>query len=164
MCVAIAVVAGIAAAGTITAAKMQSGAAQNASKTTAEAADKALAFQKEQYQQERTDFNPYQTAGASALGRMSTQAAAPVQGFRQPPPPAQLGTPIAKAPTLPGQPMGGAPMPMGAPAPLGGTAPTAPTAPGPMVLMRGPDGAQRQVPTQVAQQLQTRGFTVVAHG
>jgi hypothetical protein len=171
MCVAVAIVAGIAVAGTVTAAKIQSNAAGNASKTSAEAADKALAFQKEQYAQSRADFNPYQQAGLAASARMEARATQPTQGFRQPAPPAapaQLGLPQSAPPPTPPQRAPGPDVqtmgqPQGAPPQLGQSA-----APEKMVTLRAPDGSTHPFPASqvqtVIQQAQAKGQAIQVVG
>lgn len=190
MCVAVAIVAGIAATGTITAAKMQSNAAKDAAKTSSDAADKALAFQKEQYAQQRKDFEPYAQNGVSAANRLQLGATAPAPVFRpgQPMTLADMGQPQMPQGTTPGpgapmpmpqskiQSQGGVPQPpmslanMGQPGvspngPMGQQPPPQGVQPG-LVMVQGPDGSSRQLPQPVAQQLvqSGRGFKVIAGG
>jgi len=120
-----AVIAGIATAGgAVASAKIGSNAAKNAAKTQSDAADKALAVQREQYQQQRQDFSPYQQQGAQAMGRMTAMSQAPRQTFdprqqqgqpsmpQQPPQMANLGNPQGMPPQGPQMPPG---WPQGAP-------------------------------------------------
>lgn len=160
MCVAVAVVAGIAAAGTITAAKMQSNAAKDAAATQTAAGNKALAAQQTAYQTQRQDFSPYQQAGVSSLGRLNQQAQQPGPQFNPNGPPASLGNPMGgQMPPNPGQQHpGGRMAPQGMPQ----QGPPPSMAPGPsqqqqlgqqqapptgkMVLLRAPDGSTRPFP------------------
>jgi hypothetical protein len=141
MCVAIAVTGGIAAGSAIAQSKIQSHAAKSAAKTQADAAKEARNFQQTQYEQSRQDFNPYQQAGAASLGRLGQSAMQPRPEFRpgQPQPSFQPPTPQGFAGAGPGLAAQG-------------------QGPSRLVMMRGPDGAQKQVPEQLAQQLMTRGF------
>jgi hypothetical protein len=154
------------AASNLVSAKLQSNAADRASRTQAEAADKALAFQKEQYQQSRADFNPYLQAGADALGRMGTAATAPVTSFR-PGQPQQLGM----AQGIPPQPMARGPVSAGAAAfqgqpPQLGMAPQGPQPQGAqggaLWTIQSPDGETKQLPQAIAQQFIARGARRVA--
>jgi len=169
MCVAVAIVAGIGVAGTVSAAKMSSNASKNASKAQAAAGDQAIAFQREQYAQSREDFKPYAAAGGAALGRMGAQGGTPVQGFRQGPP-AQLGMPQLGSPTPAGQ-SGPAPagqmMPTMQPQPMGpGRQLSAQGAPqaagGALWTIQAPDGATKQLPPEQAQQFIQHGARRVA--
>jgi hypothetical protein len=157
MCVATSTIIAVSVAGASIAsqqlaAKKARDAARAAAATQQTAADEALGLQKSQYAQSRADFSPYQTAGAGAMSRLATQASAPTPSFRPGQPP-QLGMPQGPPASSP---MGASPAPLMSSPPAG--------APGQLVMMQGPDGAKRPVPPDVAKQLQTRGFTVVANG
>lgn len=68
--VAVAVAGGIAVAGTVAASAIQSGAAKKAAKTQAESADEATQLQREMYEQQREDIQPWRQAGMWALPRL----------------------------------------------------------------------------------------------
>jgi hypothetical protein len=155
MCVATTIiVASVAAAGSITAAKMSSNASKAASKSAGEAGDKALAFQKEQYEQSRKDFDPYAQQGAAAMGRLSTAATAPRSTFTPGRPP-QLGQPQGVAPPVSASPPPRPPVP-GLPMPT-------PAATLALWTIQSPDGtSQKQLPPDVAQQFIAKGARRVA--
>lgn len=129
----------------MTNAAIQSKAASKAQKSQETAGDKALAFQREQYQQARSEFNPYQQAGYGALGRLNLEAGIGRPEFRpgQPQPAApeafgsaarQLGAPIGLPPTGPPPTLGGE-IPAAAP-------PAREVGPGPARLFQ-PNGPSR---------------------
>ncbi len=164
MCVAIAVTGGIAAGGAIASAKIQSNAAKKAAATQAASATEARNVQQTQYQQARQDFNPYQQAGAAALGRLGQQASAPRITFDPNAPKSSQGMPVqtplgayaqshapqagmgAGAPNMAAMGQGGGP----GPSALQGQA-------GPLWTVQGPDGSTKQLPADVAQQFIARG-------
>lgn len=154
------------AGASIYAAKKGSDAAKNAAATQSAAAQKALDFQKQQYAQVQQNFDPYRQAGASALGRLGTQATTPAPVFQpgQPQPSfASLGNPMGGQ--MPQQGMGQAipnPQVGQSPAMMQGGQQGQQGGQG-MVLMLGPDGSRRPVPAQVAQQLTQRGFKVISN-
>lgn len=60
----------IAGIGALGAAGIQAGAAERAGETQSEAAEKAIEFQREMYQQQRADIAPWRRAGERALGTL----------------------------------------------------------------------------------------------
>lgn len=168
------VAAGASAGATAYAAKKGSDAAKDAAKTQGDAADKALAFQKEQYDLSRKDFDPYAQQSQAALARLSALSAQPAQGFRQPaPPPQQLGMPQGQPPRMTTQPMpqAGPQMPPAAPDRQSaiasfGQAPQPP--PERMVTLRAPDGTTHPFPASqvqaVIQQAQAKGHQLQVVG
>jgi len=178
-------VAGASIASSQIAAKKGRDAAKKAADAQTASADQALDVQKTRYQQERADFDPYQTGGRQALAALATRASAPTQGFHQAPP-AQLGA-YAGSPTPAGQsgpgpagamaPPGQPDAPMGGPfrslagagsaigAAQAGTAAGTPTAPpagpgaagGALWTIQAPDGATEQLPPEQAQQFIQHG-------
>lgn len=159
MCVAVAVVGGIAAAGAITSAKIQSNAAKHAADTQTAAANKALTVQQQQYQQGRQDFSPYQQAGAASVGRLQQRAQQQTPQFNPGGPQPQwgsLGNPTGGQMPQPGPPMGQG-------AAMGGSGmPQPPQSPamqsrgivsGKMVALRAPDGSVQQFPESAVPQV-----------
>lgn len=67
---AAAAVAGVGAVAGLGGAYMQANAAKDAAQTQADAANRATDIQKQMYDQQRTDQQPWRQAGASALGQM----------------------------------------------------------------------------------------------
>jgi hypothetical protein len=67
---------GASAGAQVAGAVIGSKAAKSAAKTQAAAADQSLAFQKQQYQQSRQDFAPYQQQGAQAVGQLGAMTQA----------------------------------------------------------------------------------------
>jgi len=181
MCVAIAVVAGIGVAGSITAAKMQSNAAHDAAATQSASANKALTVQQQQYQQGRQDFSPYQQAGASAVGTLQNRAQQPIPQFNPggPQPQFNLGSPQGPSPLPQRGPMGGSPMSQAGPLDVqqsltpipnaqAGPMPQQSTLPqqGPpqqpqMVMMQAPDGSKQPVPADKVPMAIQKGARVV---
>lgn len=163
---------GVAAAVGAYKAHKESEAAKDAAATQSAAADKSLAMQKEQFDAQKTAFQPYAQNGANAANRLSlaTQAPPPVFTPGQPQKPmtlADMGQPQQPQGTTPGP---GAPMPMPAKLqPQGGVPQPQQPPPGAqpgLVMVQGPDGSSRRVPPPVAQQLvqSGRGFKVIAGG
>jgi type II secretory pathway pseudopilin PulG len=68
--------------GNKSAAKAQSEAAQTAARATGEASEAAIAEQRRQYDQTRTDLAPYRQAGRLALGDLAGQIQTAPQGFQ----------------------------------------------------------------------------------
>jgi type II secretory pathway pseudopilin PulG len=68
--------------GNKSAAKVQSEAAQTAARATGEASEAAIAEQRRQYDQTRTDLAPYRQAGRLALGDLAGQIQTAPQGFQ----------------------------------------------------------------------------------
>lgn len=136
-----------AAGGSVAAAKMTSGASQNASDKSAAAAQEALDFTKGQKAKQEAAYAPFGALGQQAAGMLPGLARqAPSVG-----PPAAFTT----------QPRATAPMPQGAPlSQMGGPVGTGqqglPQA-GPMVLLQAPDGSQKSVPAAQAQMYIARG-------
>lgn len=179
MCVATAIIIGAAATagGTIASAKISSNAAKKAAQTQSDAGDKALAFQREQYEQARQEFNPYQQAGYGALGRLGTAAAAPPVNFQpgqsrqlglpQGVPPAPMGARVAAGGAAPGGGVVAAGLqgtPVAGPGPAATAPPNAPQngASAALWTLQAPDGTTKQLPPEVAQQFVARGATRVA--
>lgn len=177
---AIAIPALVGVGSTVAGGIVQSKAAKGAAKVQQEAAAKALAFQQQQYQQARQDFDPYLQQGAGAIGRLGTQATATPRTF-QPGMPQQLGSfgnvqgqqgagpmqiplpprpqPTAPAPQLPANPgvlgrleqaMHGA---NGQPPPMGPS--------GAMVKVQAPTGEIKEYPPDVAQRIVQFGGRVI---
>lgn len=137
----LAIVGGIGAAGSVASAKIASNAAKDAAQTQAKAGQQALTTQQQMYQQARQDFNPYQQAGAGALGRLGQRASAAPPAFT-PGQPSNFGTMgTGQNPAL--QPAGATNAPHGM-----GQPPT-----GQMVTLRAPDGTTQQFPADRVQQV-----------
>lgn len=66
------IAAGIGAAGSIASSAMQSGAAEDAANTQANAAKSAQALQKQEFDQTQANLQPWMTAGQSALSQIQT--------------------------------------------------------------------------------------------
>lgn len=174
------------------AAKKGADAAHEAAGMQSDAANKALAAQRSAYDQQRQDFSPYAQAGQAALGRLQQQSAQPRMGFvpgqqaslGQPMPQQQPAQPQGQMATpgqmgskggigasmqggqvgnvTPGGDMGAMQAAQGAAGVTGGAQIAKPQTG--MVVMQGPDGAKRPVPSSVVPQLQQRGFQVVSGG
>jgi hypothetical protein len=74
---------GVAGGASVAGAKMASGAAKDAAQTQVEASDKALALQREMYQQERADTAPWRNVGGQSvqtLGALMGLPSGPVTG------------------------------------------------------------------------------------
>lgn len=117
---------------------LSANAQKHASDLEAQAADKALAFQKEQYEQQRTDNAPYRQVGASSLAALS-------QG---------LGLPAYQAP--PSAPTNGGTLASLAQPPQAAQTPDA------MVSLRAPNGSVKQVPASQADHFVQLGAQRVA--
>ncbi len=113
-------IGGIAAAGSsIAGAKMASGATKDAAKTQAASADKALAIQKQMYDQTRTDEAPYRQLGAGAVGLLGQGLGLPAQQQTWAPAPATAAQPAAPAAASGGGFLGGLGHALGALTPPG---------------------------------------------
>jgi hypothetical protein len=66
--------AGAAVVGTVASSVIQAGAARESAETQAESADRALALQREQWQQQRADIGPWREAGVRGLAQMERLA------------------------------------------------------------------------------------------
>lgn len=168
MCVgtttAIAIGAGAAAAGSITAAKIGSNAASNAAATQSASADKAMGVQNQVYQDQKVAQAPYQQLGQQALGRLSGMAPSTAsfnpQNYAQGAPKPQMGSMAsmgqqAPPPSMPQQqiqPMG-QPAAAAAPGLMNAATQAMQGATGPMVSLRGPDGSVKQFPAGQADQI-----------
>jgi len=144
MCVATttAIAIGAGAASSIYAAKKGADTAKDAAKTQSAAAQQAIDLQKTQYQQARQDFNPYQQAGAGAVGRLQQRAAAPPPAFTPGQPSTfSLGNPQGMPQQGPPQPMQGGPQQM--------------------VKIQSPDGEVRPIPANLVPMALQRGGRVV---
>jgi hypothetical protein len=134
---------------------------RNAARTQEQAADRAMAFQREMYQEARGRLNPYEVEGNKAMVRLSSMLNAngrsEVPGQTPPPfqvPPRNGGgprTPDVQTLSSYGRPVGRGQTP--AAAAQGG---------GQMVMLQSPDGKEtREVPAGDAQRWIARGARVV---
>jgi hypothetical protein len=157
-------VAAISAGSQIAAAKMQSNAAKNAAKTQSASADRAMAFQKQQYEQARQDFSPYQQTGATSLGRLGAMAGQQAPTFQpgQPASFASLGNPLGGGPqAVPPGPLPGQTTPPGAP-PMPPQGP--PQAQGQLVRVLAPTGEEAMLSPMAAQAAVAKGARILGAG
>lgn len=175
------ITAGVSAGTSIAGAKMASNASKNAAKTQSSAADKALAAQQQGYAQQRSDFSPYQQAGAAAVGRLGQTAGTYTGGPPQPQGP-QMGGQLGQmpqnwhppqSPPL-GPPQQGQPQPGMGPGPQGhnvgvnlgqqGAVPQAPGGgpmPGSLVRVQAPSGEVAMLPREAADRAVQKGARVL---
>lgn len=151
------IAASVAAAGSSVASSViGSKAANKAGKTQAAAEEKALALQRQMYQEAQPRYAPYQQMGQNALPTLAALA-----GNVQAP---RYGQNLADLSLYGAPPQNMAPRPaagpgMGLP---GGPAPQPPQPqPGGTVMMRAPNGAQQAVPREQVAHFQQKGATVV---
>ena len=173
---AIAIGLGASAAAQVAAAKVASNAAKKAAATQAAAGEKGLQAEREGYQQQRTDFNPYREQGTAALGNLSRMAGqytggpAPTGGWGAAPPAQPPGPPQGPPQGPPGRPqmgqLGNAPPPSGGPQMSGGAppmsgGPMAPGGGGGMVRVQAPNGEIAMLPMAQAQQAVQKGARIM---
>lgn len=142
----------------------QADAAKTAAQLQATATQNALDYTKQKQGEQQAAFAPYQALGAQAAGTLGSIVRPNPSGG---PPPAFNG-----APSMGYMPGGSAGMPaspqmaqsqmapQGVPlSAMGGQPPASsmPAPQGPTVLLQGPDGSQKRVPANVAQQYIARG-------
>lgn len=151
----------IGAGSSIAGAAIASHSAKNAAKTQAASADKALALEREQYQQQQQNLAPYrglsavlpQLMGRAGQGVTST-------GWGQYQAPTSTGNPFASLyqggqSQPPSPPMGHAFTPTPDGGQVGGQ-------PGGLVTLRAPDGTTQQVPQAQVPHFLSRGATMVS--
>ena len=149
------IIAGVSAAGTVAAAKIQSNAAKGAAETQTTASNKALDIQNRIYQEQTARQQPYVDAGTQALNALRGRSGAQVATFS---PGGQQGGWRPQAPpsmwAQPGNQPGNNPFAAIAGAGSG--------SPSPMVTVTGPDGTTAQMSADKAQQYRGRpGFSVM---
>jgi hypothetical protein len=170
-----AIIAGsaIAAGSQIAAAKMASGAAKEAAKTQVASGEKALDLQREMYQQNRADFQPYLQGGTQAFNTLSGLMGLGGGGAPQQQPTMSLGAP-SPAKMLPDgriRPEGaetighavyrGTGQPYQPGNRSGYSAASTPQSSYAMVTLRAPDGTTKTVPADQAAYYQSKGATLV---
>lgn len=152
------------------------GAQKDAAQTQAASADKALAIQKQMYEQQRTDLSPYRAAGQGAVGKLSYQLGVP--GFEKGPMAQMAPTPVAGsvgfgtggtpgAVAVNGQNAPIAQQAAGALTPYltnGPQMPQPPQAPGATVMLRAPNGMTKAVPQEQAPYFISKGAQPVQGG
>lgn len=167
---------GIAAlAAKIFSARSQSNAAKDAARIQSQSADKALAFNRDLYADQRSMVAPYVTGGQTAFNNLMARygnAGNPIPGYADPN--ARFGDATSLMHPLVSS---SRPRPMGAPAtgtavPRGlslgqmGSVPNQAgmAQPAPMVTLRAPTGEVKAVPSHLAQQFIARGAVPVNQG
>ena len=152
-------------------AKVSSNAAKSAAKTQSDSADKALALQKTQYEEQKARQAPYIDAGQSSVSRLNSLMTPNAQGqyqpFGAPPSNGMMPPPMAQP-----SPMGGGQNPFRLPnmgggmaQPQGGMMPQQPGAMpsqmGGTVKMQAPDGSTKDVPMSQKAYFEAKGAKVI---
>lgn len=140
-------------------AKIQSNAAKKVAAIQSASADKALAAQKAGYESQRADFEPYQQAGAAALGRLGATAGTFTGGMpQQPQMPQQGGLGQLGQPPQGQAQMGGMSPQMGQAVPQ---QPGGGPMPGSLVRVKAPNGQIAMLPRDMAQRAVEKGAQVI---
>jgi hypothetical protein len=146
-------------------AKMQSNAAKKAAAVQTDYGNRALDLQKQMYEQDRADQQPYRNIGYGALNTLGSMMGPKFNqggGGFQPSMGGGGGGFSFNGPPSPSSPMGGGGGFMGGPRPGGsGQTPMASGSGGGMVLMQAPNGQTKQIPREQVAHYQQMGARVV---
>lgn len=162
------IAAGIGAATSIYGAHKAAGASKQAARTQSQAADKAMALQKQVYDNQTQLMAPWISGGQTAFTNMQRMAGGQQAMPYQPPTLGQAMQHGPQGPMPPPGPMPGGRVPLGQAleggmAPMGGGAPMGgQDMAGGLVTLQMPDGTTQQMPRGAAQPMLMRGAQIVS--